>query len=606
MFLKQISFDESFNYSPWPARLLGFEKWQKTKRGTQEILDEYNNGWYKNALSIWQNNYKNSSNPLAFFADIDNEVLKTTINAPDIYGVYDDQHLVSIQKKLYLANWAAVSSLYESLLQKVLWFYVDKFNIETIVELGCGTGVNLFKFFYKNSIKKIIGGDICSNAVELGSTIARQCSIEADFKVFDYFDDGSINKIVSKIDEPYIIFTSHSIEQIQVGQTSLIDQILNLKKKPEVVVHFEPALNLENSEFFSKLCKLYAEKNLYNLDLLQELNKHKQNNDIEILDYQEDVIGINISYLLEDIVIYQVKQVLRPFWHHLLSVFKYINSFWFFRYIQYLWYGNTVSPLTNRGCMKNWKMARKESNFPPSELHKYFVKEGYVSLGQILNLEDLSNLQEEFKSAINSNELSESPYDDPIIRQAYNYKQFSGDVAKFRRDIKDCQKSLPTVEKILNDSSFQSLIQEVIGCKHYELSQPNIAAWRNYHVPQNISNEFEVITNRFHFDNQLVDRFKIFIYLSDVTIDDGPFQHFPKSYSRALLLRGFQESKRKLSITGGLSPSVLNSPKLIKHVGKSGHVLVCATSFCLHRAGEPALGHWRDLLQVSIRPKQLK
>lgn len=297
------------------------------------------------------------------------------------------------------------------------------------------------------------------------------------------------------------------------------------------------------------------------------------------------------------------KSIIRMGWRYFLSLLVRLRNIWIFKYVQQIYYGNTIDSMTNRICKKNWSKAIKESALKPSNLHKQFIREGYVSLGHIFDNKYLIDLQEEFKIAIDSAELSESPYDDPVIRSAYNYKNFSGDVKKFRRDIKDCDKSLPTIKKIINNKNFQKIIREVIGCQNYELSAPYFCAWRNYHVPQNISDEFEVITNRFHFDNQLVDRFKIFIYLSDVTLADGPFQHFPKSYSRVLLLRGFQENKRKLSITGGLPLNIFHSSKLVKHVGKAGHVIICATSFCLHRAGELAPGHYRDLLQISVRPK---
>lgn len=295
-----------------------------------------------------------------------------------------------------------------------------------------------------------------------------------------------------------------------------------------------------------------------------------------------------------------LKFILRKF----LRIPRYTKSFRFFQLAESLWWGNTVSSSVNRECFKNWKKAKKNSPLLSTNLHKQFLKNGYASLGHVFSLKDIESLQMEFEEAINSEKFSESPYKDPKIREAYNHGGFLGDVEEYRRDIKDCEKSLPTVKKLLKNQKFKNLISEIIGCQYYELSYPGILAWRNYHVPSHISNKFEIITNRFHFDSQLVDRFKIFIYLSDVSIEDGPFQHFPKSYSRTLLLKGFQEEKRKASITCGLSPSILNSPKLIKHVGKAGHVLVCATSFCLHRAGEVAPGHWRDLLQISIRPKQ--
>ncbi|HAT1970585.1 TPA: hypothetical protein ACU93F_001632 [Legionella pneumophila] len=263
--------------------------------------------------------------------------------------------------------------------------------------------------------------------------------------------------------------------------------------------------------------------------------------------------------------------------------------------------GNTISDHANEVGRKNWSEAVKAANFPPSNLRKEFLKKGYISLGNsILPSELIKELQEEFRAVIQDDVHSTYSFDDPILLNAYNHGGYKGEVDKFRRDIIDCAKSLPSTSKIWANETFRNVIEELIGSPFQE---DGMAAWRINHVPEHIYEKFEATTNRFHFDSQYVDRVKIFIFLTDVTLENGPFQHFSRRYSRYLILRGFREEKRRISITSGLPKNIINSPRLKKHTGPAGHILVCATSFCIHRAGEVMPGHHRDMLQLCVRPR---
>lgn len=293
MILEKISFDEAFKISPWPARLLGVKPWSKTHRDPAVILEEYETGWYAKALALWQDHHKHDKNPLGFCDALQDMILRSILDNQSVYGVYDDKHLISMNKQLYVSNWLTVSALYDHLLQETLGAMIKELNVSTLVELGCGTGANLFKLYERNGLTKIIGGDICPSAIKLGNDIATQCHMNAQFSVFDYYKSDDIRRILETIDGNYIIFTSHSIEQIQVKDTSFVEQINNLPKKPERVVHFEPMLVEDKESFFGTLCDVYATINCYNLDLLDVLTSFEQKNDIEIMDYQNAIYGIS-------------------------------------------------------------------------------------------------------------------------------------------------------------------------------------------------------------------------------------------------------------------------------------------------------------------------
>lgn len=307
--LKNISFFESTNYSPWPLRLIGLSPWQKTERTTQEILDEYNNTWYKNALQAWENysDSHESPTPSCFFRIFDNIIYDQMIQSSDVYGITNDEHLISINRELYTAKWSVISALYDNLIIDILEIYINSFNSWTLIELGCGTGKNLFNSYAKLPLTYIVGAEICTNAVNLGNKIVKRCNINGEFKIFDYFQDNGIHSLTSDIKDNYILFTSHSIEQIELRKTNFINQILRLEHPPEVVIHFEPIFDNNNPSLIHKLHHLYSTKNLYNNDLLSELRRYEEKGHIKIIDLQKDVFGLS-AFNPTSVIVWQIQR----------------------------------------------------------------------------------------------------------------------------------------------------------------------------------------------------------------------------------------------------------------------------------------------------------
>ena len=267
-----------------------------------------------------------------------------------------------------------------------------------------------------------------------------------------------------------------------------------------------------------------------------------------------------------------------------------------------LYYGNTLDYEVNRTARKIYQNSKKMSKIKPNLDSKFLSKNGYIDFGysnvdQVL----MKQIKNEFESAIIDPKYSIYPFDDEKIRAAYNHGGYEGSVREYRRDIIDCSTAIPTITKLIHSIDFIKLIENTIGCK---FEYDGIYGWRICHTPDEILQKFEVITNRFHFDGQFPYRFKIFIYLNDVTEKNGPFQHFSKFYSKFLLWKGFKEEFRTKAMTGNLPANIANSKHLIKHVGSLGSMVLCATSFCLHRAGEPAFDYYRDILQICVIPKK--
>src|SRR5438876_11280660 len=107
MIFQTISFLDADRYSAWPKRLLGLKHWEKTKRSQQEILKEYNDGWYKKAYELWQIESQADPliRPLRFFRLLDKIINEEVLKNPDIYGVSEDEYLISINKNLFSSSY---------------------------------------------------------------------------------------------------------------------------------------------------------------------------------------------------------------------------------------------------------------------------------------------------------------------------------------------------------------------------------------------------------------------------------------------------------------------------------------------------------------------
>jgi hypothetical protein len=159
------------------------------------------------------------------------------------------------------------------------------------------------------------------------------------------------------------------------------------------------------------------------------------------------------------------------------------------------------------------------------------------------------------------------------------------------RDLIDPVRRIPAIIELLDHRTVELI--EACYRTHFRLT--NVSYWRNYHVPPAISRAREVgYSNYWHHDGHAVDTLKLFIVMSDVTEQDGPFHVLPKEDSRRIVRRSFN---RKEMGHGGPEIDALQPFRLI---GPAGTSALCNTTLCLHRAGIPAPGHQRDLLQFQF------
>jgi hypothetical protein len=274
------------------------------------------------------------------------------------------------------------------------------------------------------------------------------------------------------------------------------------------------------------------------------------------------------------------------------------------RWISKYLFGNTVECYANIIGVDNWYESRQafpQYNHLDLDLHRQFKENGYVVLSQWVDPIVVEKLRNRYLELIENEAHAENPHKkNPETQSAYNHGDLDLKNVEYTRHFKDVVNSIPAYSELFTES----LIHKIQSCLASNFMIDDVYAWRNLHCPPEVLKHFEPGANRWHFDDQYADRLKMFLYLSDVTLEDGPFQHFNKAYSRNILMKGFKKEARKYSITGGVSEKYFNDSKIIKHVGTVGTVVLCATSFCLHRGGEVGVDRYRDVIQYCLRPSK--
>ncbi len=158
----------------------------------------------------------------------------------------------------------------------------------TVVELGAGYGYNLWMLTKHLSFSSYWGGEYSANAVRLGNALYRQHPSIKMFP-FNYYDPASY-RILTEAQQPVVVFTSHSLEQIPSAQP-VIDALRSHRGIIDKVVHFEPAHQLYDDSLLGMMRSRYTQVNDYNADLLDQL---KSRNDIRIEDVKANVLGQNV------------------------------------------------------------------------------------------------------------------------------------------------------------------------------------------------------------------------------------------------------------------------------------------------------------------------
>ncbi|MCR8695705.1 MULTISPECIES: hypothetical protein [Campylobacter] len=167
-------------------------------------------------------------------------------------------------------------------------FIIDALSFDeydSVIELGCGYGRNLFKIFYNGGgiNLRYFGGEFTNSGVEMARKLADiEPKMKAEFFHFNHLKP----KFDKNLDfgKRVLVFTSHTIEQVKEIPDNWFKSVTSIA--PFVrCIHAEPfGFQIQNLGEASKNHKEYFLKNGWNLNFAKTLKKANQNGDIIIED----------------------------------------------------------------------------------------------------------------------------------------------------------------------------------------------------------------------------------------------------------------------------------------------------------------------------------
>ena len=163
----------------------------------------------------------------------------------------------------------------------------------------------------------------------------------------------------------------------------------------------------------------------------------------------------------------------------------------------------------------------------------------------------------------------------------------------FARAIKEPEKNFPELEQLLS----KDVIEFLSGYYKTNYKVQYIFCGRNYSVPEESKKE-DMFSNVWHMDRNNSSELKYFIFLTDVTKKDGPFTVQSKVRTKELIKAGFGNRDHY-----DLPLNVLEDSEFVNEMtGPKGSTLFGNVTTCLHKAGTPDEGHYRDLVQIILIP----
>jgi SAM-dependent methyltransferase len=212
----------------------------KQKRDYSLINKQYNSGRWNRKLE-----------------DIDFESLIGNYERNDL----DNFNIVAFNDKLVKAIERDFEKKYTSQMLEILL----EFKSDTVVELGCGLGGNLF-MLQKNGFRNLEGYDLSENAIKNLQQYSKIKKYDIIFKQCDLN-----NKMISEYIENKIVFTHTCLEQCKHIMPNVIKNIVY--GKPKLVINLE--VDYDSSAF---IVKKYVDACDYQNNLVRELKKleHKQ------------------------------------------------------------------------------------------------------------------------------------------------------------------------------------------------------------------------------------------------------------------------------------------------------------------------------------------
>ena len=127
----------------------------------------------------------------------------------------------------------------------------------------------------------------------------------------------------------------------------------------------------------------------------------------------------------------------------------------------------------------------------------------------------------------------------------------------------------------------------------------NVEIKRTMHFDKNLNENINknIYSENFHIDKYLNTHVKQFIYLSDVDSNCGPFTFMNKFKTKKFIKEFNFKDRFSLNVSDQKNYKYDKFEK--QFLGKFGSSMLINTTECIHRAGIPAKGKYRDIITIT-------
>jgi SAM-dependent methyltransferase len=205
----------------------------------------------------------------------------------DIYGKADPRnYLVSVNDRLYLADLNLFELMHRQLLVEVAREAMEISPFDGVVEIGCGSGINLANLHLHLGLA-IAGCDLSPRAVAFLRSIGKDLALNMRFGHLNFLQDD-ISALAPC--QRWALVSFHAIEQASSIDGDWFERLASFDNPPVFGIHCEP-LQIDDGTEFARLCRRYAEINLYNADFLAAAKAVEARGLIEIIRLEARKIG---------------------------------------------------------------------------------------------------------------------------------------------------------------------------------------------------------------------------------------------------------------------------------------------------------------------------
>ena len=251
-------------------------KLSENRRNQKLVLEEYDEGHFKEILQI--KSWKNFDNLFDFLFQYAFSPSNNTNSSSQNYMFLDNKLCTVSAEEFYKYRQIPFLTIIKQCTDPK----------ETIVELGCGWGRNLFFLRGFNFKNKLEGYEFTKNGFESCKEVNEFFNCHIKFGRVDLTKELEID-ISGKT-----VFTQKVLEQLKYDTEKVINNLI--KAKPKQVIHIEPTYELYPNNIRGIASRLYIKLSDYQDSLLTTLKSFEKEGKLKILDAHRLKFGAKPIY----------------------------------------------------------------------------------------------------------------------------------------------------------------------------------------------------------------------------------------------------------------------------------------------------------------------